>query len=536
MIPHLNRRSLLLGAAGAATAGLVGCTTGPASNPHPGNTTTARPAYVPFEGLAPDLPSTPQGVPAAFLNYPKDPVSYARTPVSDGAAISVLAPTNGGSPAKPGNKWWQNLQRVLGIDLSMTMVPGTELTAKQQTMLAGGEIPDIAIVNPNNVPLGALQKYFADLGPFLGGDAVKQYKALAAIPSLAWRTPTINGTLFGIPQPRIAVSYTLGVRSDIASQLGLTVEVKDGDDLVELFRLLTDANAKRWAFGQDPMWLLRLVLEMHGVPNGANAWREENGKFTSMYEADGMVESLEVVAQLWKAGYLHPESAMANAGWFPSGTVAAYVGDFTSFPNLLATNPDIGIQLVPAPKWEGGGLAVKQLNAGASGNYAAFKKADEDRIRTLLSVADYLAAPVGTTEYLVANYGEEGVGYTFDGSDPVLTDTGNAERFASQSLGYVTSGAMNVLYVPGQPEFVKQMHGFASTVLANSYFNPTIGLYSPTNAAAAGLNAGNKMGTVMQDIMYGRQPVSAWDAAVQEWRQAAGDKVRGEYEQAFADQ
>src|SRR5699024_542683 len=138
---------------------------------------------------------------------------------------------------------------------------------------------------------GALQKYFTDLGPYLAGDAVKEYPALAAIPSLAWKTPTINGTLFGVPQPRIPASYTLGVREDIFADKGLKAEISTGQDLLDLFKELTDSRNNHWAFGQDPMWLLRLVLEMHGVPNGANAWSEEDGKFTAMYEADGAKDS-----------------------------------------------------------------------------------------------------------------------------------------------------------------------------------------------------------------------------------------------------
>lgn len=540
MMDHrLGRRAMLLGTAAAAAAGIVGCTSKPSSPSGvttPPGSTSVLPNYVPFEGLAPDLPSNANGVPAAFLSYPKNPVSYAKTPVSNGASVSVLTPTNGGSPPKGSNTWWQNLQRVLGIDLNMSMVPGVDLTSKQQAMLAGGDIPDIAIVNPNNVPLGALQKYFTDLGPYLSGDAVKEYKALAAIPSLAWRTPTIGGTLFGIPQPRVAASYTLGLRADVLAQLGLTADIKDGDDLIELFRQITDAKAKRWAFGQDLTWLLRLVQEMNGVPNGANAWSEANGKFTANYETDGMKQSLETVARIWKLGYAHPESAMPNAAWFPGGTVASYVADFSQFPALLAGTKGLQITLVPAPKWSGGGLAVKQLNAGASGNYAAFKKADEGRIRTLLGMADFLAAPVGTTEYLTANFGEKGVGYTFDGPDPVRTGVGDAERYSIQALGYVTSGSLSVLYTPGQTEFVKHQHEFLTKVMQQTYFNPTIGLYSATGAGSAGLTATNKIGTVMADIMYGRKDLSVWDAAVKDWQTTAGNKMRDEYEQAFAAQ
>jgi putative aldouronate transport system substrate-binding protein len=558
----LSRRGLLLGAAGLVALGAVGCgsdsdepssggdtsgSTGSGSGGGAGNSSASGPsgagtstggsktlpAYVPFPGLSPDLPEQ-DNVPAAFFSYPKNPSTFAKVPIAKGDSISVLTPTNGVGTPKGSSAWWQNLQDVLGIDLSMNMVPGADLGTKQQAMLSSGDIPDIAIVNPNNVPLGALQKYFTDLGPYLSGDAVKEYPALAAIPSLAWKTPTIGGTLFGVPQPRIAASYTLGVRQDLLDEKGVKADISTGQDLLDLYKELTDSKNSHWAYGQDPMWLLRLVLEMHGVPNGANPWIEDNGKFTAMYEAEGTKDSLDIVAGVWKAGYMHPDSAAPNAAWFPGGTISTYIADFSQFPNLMVGNPGIKIGLVPAPKWDGGGLAVKQLNAGASGNYAAFKRADDAKIKMLLQFANYLAAPVGTQEFLTANYGKEGVSYTFTGDDPQLTDSGNADHYSAQALGYVANGSLDVLYTPGQSDFVKQQHDFLTKVMPQTYFNPTIGLYSPTNVGAAGLTATKNITDIMSDIMFGRKPASAWDAAVKTWQKAAGDKMRAEYEEAFA--
>ncbi len=37
----------------------------------------------------------------------------------------------------------------------------------------------------------------------------------------------------------------------------------------------------------------------------------------------------------------------------------------------------------------------------------------------------------------------------------------------------------------------------------------------------------------MNDIIFGRQPVSTLDALVNDWRTNGGDQIRREYEQAF---
>jgi len=37
----------------------------------------------------------------------------------------------------------------------------------------------------------------------------------------------------------------------------------------------------------------------------------------------------------------------------------------------------------------------------------------------------------------------------------------------------------------------------------------------------------------MNDILFGRQPVSNFDDIVKEWRSNGGETIRGEYEKAF---
>jgi len=38
----------------------------------------------------------------------------------------------------------------------------------------------------------------------------------------------------------------------------------------------------------------------------------------------------------------------------------------------------------------------------------------------------------------------------------------------------------------------------------------------------------------VNEIVFGKRPVSALDDIVKEWRTNGGDKIRGEYEQSFA--
>lgn len=539
MVTHsVSRRNLLIGAGTAAVAGatgLSGCGTLDATTKASGSTSKP-PTYVPFPGPAPNLPSSPDGVPPAYYSYPAKPASYAAVPISASDPISVFTLSNGLGTPKENSQWWQNLQDILKIDLSLILANNAGFAAKQAVQLASGDVPDIMIVNPYNVPLGALNKHFTDLTEFLSGDAVKDYPGLAAIPTLSWKASTINGTLWGVPQPRFAVGYSLGINPDTAATKGITdFSLSEGQDLLDLMKDLTDSKRNRWAFGQSPLWMVRLLWEMFGVPNGANGWSQNEGKFTSQLENEATPDVLAAVSGMWRAGVMHPDSASPALGWFPGGVVDMYIQEFSQFAPLLVANPGLGIEMIPLPKWHGGGLATKQmLSPAASGNYAAFKKASPDRIRELLRLADYLAAPVGTVEFLNVNYGLAGGSYTLDGSDPIPTEQGQGDYYTIQSLGYVTSGALNVLYTPGHEDFVKHQHDYAVKVMKSTHFNPAVGLYSPTLVSPAGVSAAKNIQSVMDDIMVDRKPVSAWSDAVKTWRSAAGDKIRGEYQEAYA--
>ncbi len=72
-----------------------------------------------------------------------------------------------------------------------------------------------------------------------------------------------------------------------------------------------------------------------------------------------------------------------------------------------------------------------------------------------------------------------------------------------------------------------QKEHFAQTVS-----NPIAGLYSPTDASK-GIVLRTAFVDKMNEILFGRQPVSTLDEAVKDWRANGGDAMRSEYERAF---
>lgn len=203
---------------------------------------------------------------------------------------------------------------------------------------------------------------------------------------------------------------------------------------------------------------------------------------------------------------------------------------FEGWSNLQKANPKVRIgALVPA-KWNGGGTSIKHLGAGNYNAYVAIKKMEDKRVEEILRVLNYLASPFGTAEYLTINYGVKDQNYTLNGSDPVVTDTGRSEKIIS--LGYVGGTGYTVLYESGATDLVKAQHSYLTNAVANGVRDATVGLYSKTDSTM-GVTENAKLTSLQSDIIQGRKPVSEFTAAVDNWKKAAGDRIRGEYEEAY---
>lgn len=533
---NVSRREFLAGT-GLALGGLAltGCSSGKntaAPNKHP----VKPPMHVAYAAAPPDLPSAAHGVPAAYYHYPADPKTFSDKKPGTGGSVSFMLQADEVTKPKSSNRWWQALDSAVGVDLKVGTTPSADYTQKFQVAVAGGNLPDVVqVVTVANMPQ-VLEKEFADLSDYLSGDKIKEYPGLASIPPEAWQIPMVNGRIWGIPQARPGAGTIASTRGDLLKKFGLDTnspQPKDGQEFFDLCKELSDRKRGKYAIGEQPnTWILNAVLEMMGAPNG---WRAQGGNFTSVIESDEMKAALEQVTKLWQAGYVHPDS-FTNPGenftWWSGGITSIYFQSIAGWPNYAKSYPGWDIGVITLPKWDGGGLAPKALGVAGYGAYAGLKKAGPGRVKDLLRILDYFAAPFGTKEYLLMNYGVAGADYTLKGTDPVPTKSATSEY--PQGLLYCGSQEYVNLYVPGNSAVVKAEHDYLATVMPTGVSNPTWGLYSET-AATKGATAGTNVLNAQSDIIQGRRNLSEWDQIVKTWRQQAGDAMRKEYEKAYAD-
>jgi putative aldouronate transport system substrate-binding protein len=540
MSESLSRRTLLRLAGGTAVAAAAGpalsacSSSSPSSQQQQQNAGVALPAYIPYQGVKPDLAPTEDGVMAGFLRYPATPVVGIPDRPGTGkeeltAFISQFRPI---PPPASRNEYWRNINDKLGVTMNLQMTPNSNYDDKLPTVLSG-ELPDFTMVlNTPNLPQ-LMKAKCQDLTEFLSGDAVKDYPMLANLRPESWRTTVFNGGIYGIPIPRERVGVIWYTRVDLVKSLGLNPAPATFAEFKELAKAVTDAKSNRWAF-HGGTGVRDFILRMMGAPV---SWQEDGGKFTSVNELEQTKQAISDTRELVKAGYFHPDTFVKGApfkDWLGGGRIVMAADNYSAWPQYVTT------YLKPGSPVEFDGMLPPKYDASSKPNLArgvpsfsttVFKKTDDkERVKLMLRVANYLAAPFGTREYLINRYGKEGVDYTMKNGDPILTAKGEVEHTAEF---YRIADAPWPLYEPGHPEETKKEHAYQLKAVPMTLANPADALYSETWSRKR--NTLTKLtDDALADILQGRKEISAWDETMDRWRKQGGDQVRKEYEEAFA--
>lgn len=535
---QLSRRTFLGGGLAAAAVAVTGTPliSGCAAdkkNQAAANLAVKLPTYVRFTGVKPDLPGTDL-VLDGFLKYPANPLKAIADKPGDGQPITFMTNIPGAiPPALDKNQFWQALNERLGSELQISMASNDEYKDKFATRIAGGDLPDILNIPVDTVQIpGLVKAKCMDLTQQLSGDAVKKYPFLANIPTEYWKGCVFNGGIYGVPVPRGMSRTSLPLyRADLLAAKGIKDPApKNFQEFFDLAKELTAARQNKWAWTRVPLSTIRQML---GVPN---VWKEDGGKFSSMYEHEAQAEALEAGRKMVAAGVINPDAfndkATARKQWFNGGTAAFDYDSFVAWNQYYADNTAgdaFSVNMLDVPGFDGGQGAPWM--GSALNNVTAFSKSSKHSVDTLLKIANWMAAPFGTEEYLFRKYGVEGRHYAFSGTDPVPTKIGVVET--GIGLQYISDSAL-ALYWSGKPDVPQKQHAIQEKVAPKLTFDASYGLYSDTQSKKQ-TQLAKTLTDLENQILQGNKPVADWTAAVSTWKSSGGDAMRSELERAFAD-
>lgn len=498
------------------------------------------PTYQEFTKVKPDLPGNAQGLQAAFLKAPTDFVASVKAPPLKGKVTGLTETFETMSPAMPDNPFWQRLNAALGgtLDLQIVEDVGDGYPAKFATVLAGDSLPDLMWIPPNQgIPnVGPmLEAKFQDLSSYLSGDAVLQYPNLAALKPDSWKTAVVNGKIWGAPIPSTPFGQVMAGNKTVWAQVG-GLNATDADDFLAKAKELTRPNEGKYALesiaGGSLINMLHMFTEWLGAPN---TWAvNKDRSLTHLYETAEYQAGLEYAAKLFAAGVFYPDANATDiSNRVVNGSIAAQVivgpHDIRRYRNLSADAPT---EILVPFGFAKGTKPTYDMGYGTVG-FTAFKKAEESKIRELLSLVDYLSAPFGTSEYMQKNYGEKGKDYVLDGAgNPAYSSSGGTDIPGLASALNIMTSPENVIFNPAFPDDTKYIYEQEKKLLEFAQRNPTNGTYSDTNAKV-GAKITKTFRDKIVDIITGRAKVSDLPDAVKRWKADGGDKIREEYQKVL---
>jgi putative aldouronate transport system substrate-binding protein len=549
----LSRRGFLQLAGGAMGMSLLleACSA-PAPAPKPtaapaGATgTNPLPTYMPpTGGPKPDFHSSDPRITDGFVGFPKEPVkSWTGGSPSSGGTLNVLVPAYYPVPTpRDQNATWKEVEKQLGATVNMTIVPNADYPARIQVVMAGSDLPDVIHVGGGSVAslIGDqfVNSQASDLTSYLAGDAARDYPNLAAIPGYAYRGSggIFSNKLYGIPIHRYLPAFWFFRNIDIwDAEIGANTVPKDAEDFKKILQQLNRPQENRFAIGNvGPAsatgWGIVSFLEMFGAPN---LWSlDASGKLVRDRETDQYKAAVSYMKDLLASGLYPPDVQTSgdSRGQFLSGKFVVSNEAFGNGWNDMwrrgqQLNPQRRFTIV-APFSATAGAKPVHFITGGTVAYNLIKKSSPDRIREILRIMNYLAAPFGTAEDLLLTYGLKDQDYSVDADgnpSPTPAGTTNSSYVPWQYIAH----RPYVWYQADLPGYAAAAFEVEQTLVNIGVPDPTRGYHSMTQSRK-GVAADQAFHDGVTDILFNRRPFTDFDALVNDWRTAAGDAIRKDF-------
>lgn len=503
------------------------------------------PNHVPFNGVQlPESDLLPGRMsergfkaPDGLLRYPRELVRAVPEPFGNGSTYTSITPLWAPAPDYP-NDYYDAIAERMGTTIEFNPRDGNDYQDVLTAILGAQDHPDITMIPGWNLGIPrlseAVENLFADLTPFLAGDIADRWPLLANLPSPAWTECIWGGKLKALPQPaEDPFGDPLFCRKDILDEMGLPMPT-NAEELLEIGRELTDPSRNRWAFGN----VQTFVNQMFHVPD--QDWRREpDGSLVASIETEEYHRALEFVRQLYDEGLVHPSEGSEAADLkqlFRSGEVVFRAdgwGDWTeALSSELEHNPDFDQQPVPFFAHDGGEPTVHGTDP-AWGFTFLHSDLSNDQIEEILDVANWLAAPFGTEEFEMHQYGVEDVHFTRDDEgEPQLTEQGQEEAGRPVPTYWFLAGRPAPPFSGPWPGYVESRVEWSNEMVVHLRERIFAGLRVEEPAALQRANQNLEDRT--EDLVRGRRELDELDDIAETWREEGGDEGREFYEEALA--
>lgn len=318
----------------------------------------------------------------------------------------------------------KKLEEKTGTSLKTIIPPVSSYNEKVETMIAGGDVPDIFCVSqamtklPNYIARGKVLKL---------NDYIAKSEKLSSIPQELYDAISIDGGIYHIPYqyPKVKIIY---LRKDIMEQYDINLSSTPTTE--EFITELSKLNGTGIIPFSFPKWIDNFQFFMNSFGAYAGIYKNENGEYVDGFQEPQMVEALNYLRELYTKGIIDQEFITTENAtmreYVYTGKAASAIDYTTNYTNYISQSASAGaetevfpIYAILGPNGEGGGLNESVQTAFA---ISADCKNPEKAIEVLESM---IFDPEMYPTFF--NVGVEGEHYTVD-EDGLLKATEKASN------------------------------------------------------------------------------------------------------------
>ncbi|WP_248924416.1 extracellular solute-binding protein [Paenibacillus hamazuiensis] len=435
------------------------------------------------------------------------------------------------------DKWVKELEKKTNTDLDIRLVPHADFEKKMVQMFATGDIPDVV-----QAGAGTSGKELAgsvQAGIFLElNDLLKQYapNLLKAIPQAAWDEVTLNGKIYAIPefisQPSRRATW---VREDLMKKAGITKDPKTVDEYLDMLRAFKKIGVEHPFMGRQDFKYADIFFGAYDVYPYLSQFEVVDGKVQpKFFDSENMQKALQTYKTMFDEGLINKEFATINPTNFKNIILSGKAGmwemnaqELLQWETQLKQSvPDAKIKIIPSPVGPDGKGGGYLYSSGARA-YFINSKIDKSKIPGILKFFDWQVT--------------EEADKWFDLTLPIEPKTDaevSEQRYLSGFLHMVKDDAYRKQILnatePGK-ELVKTFE----TILPNEgrggiEFDPVLAaMQKNTDIAPLSDTAPPVLIAHMVKMVYGKEPISDWPRAIEEWKSKGGNDVLKEANERF---
>ncbi|WJH34699.1 extracellular solute-binding protein [Paenibacillus sp. CC-CFT747] len=443
------------------------------------------------------------------------------------------------SPDINQDKWVKLVEEKTHTDLDIVLVPHKDFEQKMIQMFATNDIPDVVQGSGgvNGKELGGS----VQAGVFQPLDELLQkygQNLLKKIPKDAWDNVSYKGKIYAIPEwlsnPSRRATW---IRQDLLEKAGLPVP-KTVDDYMAVMRKFKEMGIENPYMGRENFRYADTFFGAYDVFPYLSMFEKQGDQILPKFmDNENMMKALTTYKTMYDEGLINKEFATINPTKFKETILAGKAGIWTMNANellqweqqLKAAVPTAKLAIIPSPTGPDGS-GGHYLYGSVSRAYFINKKAPNPE--QIVKFFDWMVSDEAEKFF---TFGVEGENYSVENGAvkykaPQTPQEVDEERYRQAFLWMVQDTTYNKGTL-SLTEEGKKLIRLYDEVLAKEgrdgiSFEPRLeALQKNPDVSPISDQAPPVLLNHMVKMVYGKEPISDWPKAVEEWKAKGGSEV-----------